>query len=268
MMYVYIVKQKALGCVYIRKYIRRRRVSRYQRAERRVQSSYQRKVVVLRRLTVRLSLPLSLPSFFLSALSIRGSLQSRMVHLYAYLRVSIYIFTHSPIPESWPMVIDTECRSFAIGWNDYYDHSSLVFSLLFLPVSFPLPYFSSVISPTPFFIENVYISPCIFDSSLALLLSPSFAAVTILLPDTRGIIRTGSSLLAWRFVGEVYLLRCTRSFSLRLMYSRVSYAWPWRRKKKRKTLVPERATKRQRERSCTNAREEVRRRDKEKESFG
>lgn len=75
-MYVYIVKQKALGCVYIRKYIRRRRVSRYQRAERRVQSSYQRKVVVLRRLTVRLSLPLSLPSFFLSALSIRGSLQS------------------------------------------------------------------------------------------------------------------------------------------------------------------------------------------------
>lgn len=76
MMYVYIVKQKALGCVYIRKYIRRRRVSRYQRAERRVQSSYQRKVVVLRRLTVRLSLPLSLPSFFLSALSIRGSLQS------------------------------------------------------------------------------------------------------------------------------------------------------------------------------------------------
>lgn len=211
MMYVYIVKQKALGCVYIRKYIRRRRVSRYQRAEKRVQSSYQRKVVVLRRLTVRLSLPLSLPSFFLSALSIRGSLQSRMVHLYAYLRVSIYIFTHSPIPESWPMVIDTECRSF-----------HRLKRLLRLLFSRFLSFISPYLFPSPLLFlrnfthsilhrERIYLSR-IFDSSLALLLSPSFAAVTILLPDTRGIIRTGSSLLAWRFVGEVYLLRCTRSF--------------------------------------------------------
>lgn len=268
MMYVYIVKQKALGCVYIRKYIRRRRVSRYQRAERRVQSSYQRKVVVLRRLTVRLSLPLSLPSFFLSALSIRGSLQSRMVHLYAYLRVSIYIYSHihlSPSRDLWWSIQS------AAHLPSVETTTTLLFSrfLSFIsPYLFPSPLlFLRNFTHSILHRERIYLSR-IFDSSLALLLSPSFAAVTILLPDTRGIIRTGSSLLAWRFVGEVYLLRCTRSFSLRLMYSRVSYAWPWRRKKKRKTLVPERATKRQKERSCTNAREEVRRRDKEKESFG
>ena len=59
-------------------------------------------------------------------------------------------------------------------------------------------------------------------------LSPSLAAVTIFLPDTRRIIRTGS-LLAWRFVGEAfYFLRCT-GLSLpplpwSLVHGRVSYA--------------------------------------------
>lgn len=216
-MYISLNKKHSVVFIYGSIYVEED--SRYRWAERRVQSSYQRKVVVLRRLTVRLSLPLSLPSFPSLFLFVRSPLNTRFpaiaisawctyMHTYAYL----YIFTHSPIPESWPMVIDTECRSFAMSWNDYYVLFSLVFSLLF---SYLLPFLCNF---THFILHRERISLCIFDLSLALLLSPSFAAVTIFLPDTRGIIRT-DSLLAWRFVGEVYFLRCTRSFSSFLFVS-------------------------------------------------
>lgn len=123
--------------------------------------------------------------------------------------------------ESWPMVIDTECRSFATRWNDYYSSSRFLSLFSFL---FP----SSVISPSAL-AHREYTSGFSFSLYLGLLpcvLSPSFTAVTIFLPDTRGIIRTGS-LLAWRFVGEAILSPLRQPlflFPLRLMHGRVSYA--------------------------------------------
>lgn len=78
----------------------------------------------------------------------------------------------------------------------------LVFSLYFplsLPLSLPAVSSSRTISPYLCLLPRV--------------LSPSFAAVTIFLPGTRGIIRTGS-LLAWRFVGELCVLSLSLSFSL------------------------------------------------------
>lgn len=213
MMYVYIVKQKGLGCVCIRKYIRRRRLAvPVSREASSVKLPTQSRCASSANCS---SFSSSFPSLFLF---VRSPLNTRFpaiaistwctyMHTYAYL----YMFTHSPIPESWPMVIDTECRSFATSWNDYYVLSSLVFSLslFYFPISLSLLHLLCNFTHSILHRERTPL--CIFDLSLALLLSPSFAAVTIFLPDTRGIIRTGS-LLAWRFVGEVYFLRCTRSF--------------------------------------------------------
>lgn len=139
MMYVYIVKQKALGCVCIRKYIRRRLAVPVSREASSVKLPTQSRCASSANCP---SFSSSFPSLFLF---VRSPLNTRFpaiaisawctyMHTYAYL----YIFTHSPIPESWPMVIDTECRSFATSWNDYYVLFSRFLSFIFLSLSFSL----------------------------------------------------------------------------------------------------------------------------------
>lgn len=217
MMYVYIVKQKALGCVCIRKYIRRRLAVPVSREASSVKLPTQSRCASSANCP---SFSSSFPSLFLF---VRSPLNTRFpaiaisawctyMHTYAYL----YIYSHIHLSPSRDLWWSIQSAAHLPRVETTTTYSSLVFSLLFSYLFPSLLFF--LCNFTHSILHRERIPLCIFDLSLALLLSPSFAAVTIFLPDTRGIIRTGS-LLAWRFVGEVYFLRCTRSFSSFLFVS-------------------------------------------------
>lgn len=115
------------------------------------------------------------------------------MHTYAYLYIYIHTFTYPRVVTYGdryrvPLICHRLKRLLRLLFSRFLSFIS--------PYLFPSPLlFLRNFTHSILHRERIYLSR-IFDSSLALLLSPSFAAVTILLPDTRGIIRTGSSLLA------------------------------------------------------------------------